>query len=173
VLRFGRREVSSQKKPQKVGWKPVAFVSLAALCGALFYPQFPANPLGVEPAAAADQSPAYNVRFELCGVQRYTCVVDGDTFWLEGEKVRIADIDTPEISEPKCDSEYQLGMRATRRLRDLLSQGPFQLERIGDRDVDRYGRSLRIAVRNGQSIGDQLVSEGLARTWSGRREPWC
>lgn len=106
-------------------------------------------------------------------MQRYTCVVDGDTFWLEGEKVRIADIDTPEISEPKCDSEYQLGMRATRRLRDLLSQGPFQLERIGDRDVDRYGRSLRIAVRNGQSIGDQLVSEGLARTWSGRREPWC
>jgi micrococcal nuclease len=44
---------------------------------------------------------------------RRTCVVDGDTFWLEGEKIRIADIDTPEISEPKCDAEYQLGMKAT------------------------------------------------------------
>src|SRR3546814_3267065 len=46
-------------------------------------------------------------RFELCGMTRRTCVVDGDTFWLEGEKIRIADIDTPEISEPQCDTEYQ------------------------------------------------------------------
>jgi endonuclease YncB( thermonuclease family) len=28
-------------------------------------------------------------------------------------------------------------------------------------------------LRDGRSLGDQLVSEGLARTWSGRREPWC
>ena len=25
----------------------------------------------------------------------------------------------------------------------------------------------------GEKVGDQLVSEGLARTWTGRREPWC
>ncbi len=31
---------------------------------------------------------------------RRTCVVDGDTIWLEGVKIRIADIDTPEISQP-------------------------------------------------------------------------
>src|SRR3546814_7054959 len=45
-------------------------------------------------------------RFELCGMTRRTCVVDGDTFWLEGEKIRIADIDTPEISEPKRSEEH-------------------------------------------------------------------
>src|SRR3546814_9595922 len=67
-------------------------------------------------------------RFELCGMTRRTCVVDGDTFWLEGEKIRIADIDTPEISEPKCDAEYQLGMKATHRLRDLLNEGAFRSE---------------------------------------------
>ena len=33
------------------------------------------------------------------------------------------------------------------------------------RDEDRYGRKLRVVVRNGRSLGDQLVSEGLARTW--------
>lgn len=118
---------------------------------------------------AASTSP----RFELCGVTRRTCVVDGDTFWLEGEKIRIADIDTPEISEPKCDSEYQLGMKATHRLRDLLNEGAFEVRPIGNRDEDRFGRKLRIVVRSGRSLGDQLVSEGLARTWSGRREPWC
>ena len=111
--------------------------------------------------------------FELCGMVRKTCVVDGDTFWLDGVKIRIADIDTPEISEPKCDLEYELGMKATYRLRDLLNEGPFELNSIGSRDEDRHGRKLRIVVRNGRSLGDQLVSEGLARTWSGRREPWC
>lgn len=112
-------------------------------------------------------------RFDLCGITRRTCVVDGDTFWLEGEKIRIADIDTPEISEPKCDAEYQLGMKATYRLRDLLNEGAFEVRPIGSRDEDRFGRKLRIVVRAGQSLGDQLVSEGLARTWTGRREPWC
>ena len=111
--------------------------------------------------------------FDLCVQIRHTCVVDGDTFWLNGEKIRIADIDTPEISQPKCDAEYELGMRATSRLLELLNAGPFELVPIPDRDKDPYGRLLRVVVRNGRSLGDQLVREGLARTWSGRREPWC
>jgi endonuclease YncB( thermonuclease family) len=54
----------------------------------------------------------------------------------------------------------------------LLAAGPFELRMLG-RDVDRYGRKLRVVVRDGRSLGDQLVAEGLARTWTGRREPWC
>ena len=35
--------------------------------------------------------------FTLCSdAPRIDCVVDGDTFWLHGEKVRIADINAPE-----------------------------------------------------------------------------
>ncbi|MFM6829081.1 MAG: thermonuclease family protein [Novosphingobium sp.] len=104
---------------------------------------------------------------------RRTCVVDGDTFWLEGDKIRIADIDTPEVSRPQCASEKALGDRATNRLISLLNEGPFELSSTGNRDVDQYGRKLRVVTRNGRSLGDQLVSEGLARTWTGRREPWC
>lgn len=120
-------------------------------------------------ALAADTSP----EFAVCGTIRRTCVVDGDTFWLDGVKIRVADIDTPEISEPRCDAEYALGVRARDRLLDLLNQGPFSLERIGSRDQDQYGRKLRVVVREGTSLGDMLVAEGLARTWTGRREPWC
>ena len=98
-------------------------------------------------------------------------VIDGDTFRLGGEKIRIADIDTPETAG-RCPEERALAARATERLATLLAQGPFELEPI-DRDEDRYGRKLRIVTRGGRSIGDQLVAEGLARTWSGRREPWC
>ena len=49
----------------------------------------------------------------------------------------------------------------------------FTLEAMPGRDQDKYGRDLRVVVRSGRSLGDQLVAEGLARTWSGRREPWC
>ncbi|WP_228244113.1 thermonuclease family protein [Porphyrobacter sp. GA68] len=111
--------------------------------------------------------------FAVCGMVRRTCVVDGDTIWLEGVKIRIADIDTPEISQPKCDYEYDLGIKARDRLVVLLNQGEFEAVTIGSRDEDQYGRKLRVLLRNGRSIGDQLVAEGLARTWSGRREPWC
>lgn len=100
-------------------------------------------------------------------------VVDGDTFWVGGDKIRIADIDTPETHPPRCAEEAKLGEKATRRLAVLLDEGPFELQPIGGRDVDRYGRKLRIVTRNGRSLGDMLVAEGLARTWTGRREPWC
>jgi endonuclease YncB( thermonuclease family) len=112
--------------------------------------------------------------FEKCtGSHRIACVIDGDTLWIDGTKVRVADIDAPEISEPKCASELALGNRATERLIQLINQGPFEMRAWPGRDKDRYGRALRVLVRNGHSLGDVLVSEGLARTWTGRREPWC
>jgi endonuclease YncB( thermonuclease family) len=112
-------------------------------------------------------------RFGLChsGGGR-NCVVDGDTFWLDGEKIRIADIDTPETHPPRCAHEAELGAQATRRLRALLSAGPITLA-AADRDTDRYGRKLRVVTRGGESLGDMLVAEGLARPWEGRRRPWC
>lgn len=101
------------------------------------------------------------------------CVVDGDTFWMDGEKIRIADIDTPETHPSRCAEEARLGNAATDRLQALLNAGTFELTSI-DRDTDRYGRKLRIVERNGQSLGGVLVSEGLARPYGGGpRAGWC
>lgn len=111
--------------------------------------------------------------FSLCtSAPRVTCVVDGDTFWLDGAKIRIADINTPETHRAQCRSEMERGRAATFRLIALLNQGPFQLHAI-ERDRDRYGRLLRIVTRDGESLGNQLVNEGLAERWSGRRGNWC
>lgn len=115
---------------------------------------------------------AETASFEKCGAQRYTCVVDGDTFWLKGEKIRIADIDTPEVSQPKCSDELALGLKATERLIALLNEGPFELV-SADRDRDSFGRQLRVVQRDGRSLGSQLVSEGLAHDWNGGKQPWC
>ncbi|MBX9454735.1 MAG: thermonuclease family protein [Rhizobium sp.] len=104
--------------------------------------------------------------------KRSNCVIDGDTFYFGATKVRISDIDAPETHPPRCAREADLGDRATRRLVQLLSAGAFQLVRA-DRDIDRYGRQLRIVVRDGRSLGKVLVAEGLARPWTGKRRPWC
>ena len=128
-------------------------------------------PLG--PPVEAAQS-IVTTRFAKCSAGvRKNCVVDGDRFWINGEKVRVADIDAPEISTPKCSSELALGNRATSRLIELVNEGPFQLQAWPERDTDCYGRKLRVLVRDGRSLGDRLVADGLARTWSGRRQPWC
>ena len=101
-----------------------------------------------------------------------TCVVDGDTFWYRGEKIRIADINTPEIGSPACAAEARLGAAATRRLGQLLNAGRFSLEPV-ERAKDRYGRSLRVVTRGGRSLGRALEAEGLAEPWRGRRGDWC
>lgn len=111
--------------------------------------------------------------FALCGQgPRTTCVVDGDTFWLDGEKVRIADINAPETHGAGCPAEQALGEAAARRLVMLLNAGHFSLA-IEGRATDRYGRALRVVRREGRSLGAALVAEGLAEPWRGRRSQWC
>ena len=111
--------------------------------------------------------------FTLCGDgPRTNCVIDGDTFWMNGVKVRLADINAPETQQAACKAERDLGNRAKTRLVKLLNSGPFMLE-VKGRETDRYGRALRVAKRDGQSIGQQLIKEGLAEPWRGRRSNWC
>ena len=65
----------------------------------------------------------------LCSASpRDNCVVDGDTFWLGGEKIRLSDINAPETHGAACPGERALGERAKARLLVLLNQGRFALE---------------------------------------------
>lgn len=115
----------------------------------------------------------YEARFSLCdGPVRANCVIDGDTFWFKGDKIRIADIDAPEIVSPRCRDERRAGELARDRLLVLLNAGSFSLT-SGWRDTDRYGRKLRTVTRDGRSIGEMLVTDGLARRWNEARRDWC
>lgn len=68
--------------------------------------------------------PSARDSFVRCaGAHRVTCVVDGDTFWYRGAKIRIADINAPEVSQPSCAREAALGERATGRLLGWLNAG--------------------------------------------------
>jgi micrococcal nuclease len=111
--------------------------------------------------------------FPICGEgPGGNCVIDGDTFVLNGKAIRVADIDTPESGDPKCRREAMLAEKATRRLQQLLNAGPLEL-RATSRDQDIYGRKLRTVHRDGRSIGDTLIAEGLARRWTGAKKSWC
>jgi micrococcal nuclease len=115
-----------------------------------------------------------NGSFALCAAAaRQDCVIDGDTIRYRGIKIRLEDIDAPEISSPQCASEAARGRRATKRLLELMNAGPFAVVRAGGRDEDVYGRKLRTIERAGRSLGDVLIAEGLARRWDGARRSWC
>jgi endonuclease YncB( thermonuclease family) len=147
------------------GRRELAGTLLAGIVGGLAWSMLPA----AEPAPAA----AIRTSFGFChSGGGDDCVVDGDTFRMDGDRIRIADIDTPETHPARCPEEARLGAAATQRLHALLNSGAITLHPI-DRDTDRYGRKLRLVEVNGRSVGDTLVAEGLARPYLGRRMGWC
>jgi micrococcal nuclease len=87
-----------------------------------------------------------------------TKLVDGDTIRLSsGEKVRLLNIDTPEVGQYLHDE-------ATARLKELIGNMSVTLE--PDRtDKDKYGRLLRYVYANGTMLNLQMVREGFARSY--------
>lgn len=157
-------------------WEPLAI--LFTVASMLYVATYVVSAGGVGQALLQQASPVQGqtvaLSFSRCGGgARVTCVVDGDTIWLRGEKIRVADIDTPEISSPQCASELALGQQATQRMTQLLNLGPFEVAPNRGDQTDVYGRSLRVLMRDGQSLGAILVAEGLARRWDGARRSWC
>lgn len=114
-----------------------------------------------------------SISFHSCGMIRRNCVVDGDTFWIKGEKVRIVGIDAPETSgSDRCKylrsgknpswCDFELGSKARTALGTLLSRGPVKIHRQGQ---DKYGRTLATVSVNGRDVGGALFEQGFARRW--------
>lgn len=101
-----------------------------------------------------------------------SCVVDGDTFWLKGEKMRLRDIDTPETMNNLCGGqrEVALGKQASARLLAIMNGKALAIARDGK---DRYGRTLVTLAVGGRDVGQMLVDERLARVWPVGPEWWC
>ncbi len=176
IVPFKRRLRPWPQRPQKPRRPPPAWWPLAALIvlAGILYGAAVLRHDDEDDVAARAPAGSGNVRFSQCRrANQRNCVVDGDTIHFGGEIIRIADINTPEVHDAKCDAERALGQRATQRLLVLLNEGPFEIEFVGRRDHDKYGRDLRIVSRNGRSLGDILVAEGLAERWTGAKGNWC
>lgn len=124
-------------------------------------------------AASTDDRDNAPQAFSQCDFGRAAnCVVDGDTFYLNGQKVRIVGIDAPETHPPHCDYEARLGDAATRKLISLLNSGSVTTAPI-ERERDVYGRLLRNVDVNGVNVGEAMISAGVARPYGNGRRPWC
>lgn len=107
-----------------------------------------------------------------CSPQKVV-VLDGDTFIVQGERVRVEGINAPEL-KGKCREENVRALRARSRLIELFEAAKIDIERNG---FDRYRRTLASVSVGGSAVGDVLMREGLARKWvqrhKGQQEPWC
>src|SRR3546814_4624846 len=112
-------------------------------------------------AEGATTRDALSARFGFChsGGGR-DCVVDGHTFWVAGEKHRVADIDTPVTHPARRAEEAALGDAENGWLRDSLKAGAFSIGSTACAH-DRDGSKLRIVTRDGASGGSSLVAWDL------------
>ncbi len=93
-------------------------------------------------------------------VSNVSKIVDGDTITMNnGEKVRLIQIDTPELASKEC-----YGIQAKSALAKLLSQpGEITLQADPTLDnVDRYGRSLRYVFIGNTNLNLKLIQIGAA-----------
>lgn len=118
------------------------------------------------------QAQEWRINFSMCGRDRQTCVVDGDTIWLQGVNLRLESYDTPEPYNDICGgrAEVALAKQASARLMQLLNGSAFTVETKGE---DGYGRTLATIRIDGRDVGEILISEGLARRWPNGDEFWC
>ncbi|MEP5376010.1 MAG: thermonuclease family protein, partial [Hyphomicrobiales bacterium] len=79
----------------------------------------------------------------------------------------------PETRNAKCTYEKNLGNLATTRARTLVKAAG-RVDLLFLPGKDKYGRHLGKVFVRGQNLGEILISEGLARPYSGgRRKGWC
>lgn len=106
---------------------------------------------------------------EVAGQHIY--VIDGDTFDLNGTRIRVAGIDAPETHPSRCPEEARLGLAATQKLAELLRSGPLWISGL---KTDRWGRSVAVVRVGGEDVADAMIGSGLARNYDGRqRQGWC
>ncbi len=96
--------------------------------------------------------------------RRVTCIVDGDTFWMEGVKYRIANIDTPEL-KGRCKAEKAMAIRARTRLEQLMSGETLSLSTTG---TDPHGRTLVLVSGSGAISARRWFPKGWRRFGAGR-----
>lgn len=167
-----KRDMTSPAKPQSIAQRtpvPPADVGVTKVAA------IPASrPAVASGATAALTGENFGGRFYFCGTSGLdNCVMSGDTFWYKKTKIVLADIAAPKTDGAACQQERDRGFAAKVRLKDLLSSGRFDLETLKAEAAGTAPGVMRVATRDGRSLGSILVSEGLAKPRMARQQSWC
>ena len=86
---------------------------------------------------------------------------DGDTCTaIDGEKIRLACIDTPELKGKNSDPEK--GIEARDFLNKLVANKEISIKRI---TKDRYGRTVAEIYKDGKNIQELIVNKGYGKIY--------
>ena len=102
---------------------------------------------------------------------------DGDTCYVtykgKNDKVRLLELDTPEISSPKCEQEYVLGIDARNFVNNLISEG-VSIKFKTEYNRDFFGRILSYIIVDGENVSKKMVSNGLGVIYDrSNKKDWC
>ena len=102
---------------------------------------------------------------------------DGDTCYVtvdgKNNKIRLLELDTPEISKPKCDEELELGLKARDYINDLIVNAS-SIEFKTDYREDYFGRILSYLIIDGEDVSAKIVSNNLGVVYDrNNKNDWC
>ena len=102
---------------------------------------------------------------------------DGDTCYvmIDGTKakIRLLELDTPEISKPKCEAELELGLEARDYLNNLIANAS-SVEIKTDYEKDYFGRTLAHLIIDGEDASAKIRSNDLGVIYErGNKHDWC
>ena len=102
---------------------------------------------------------------------------DGDTCYvmIDGTKakIRLLELDTPEISKPKCEAELELGLEARDYLNNLIANAS-SVEIKTDYEKDYFGRTLAYLIIDGEDASAKIRSNNLGVIYErGNKKDWC
>ena len=102
---------------------------------------------------------------------------DGDTCYVmidsNEAKIRLLELDTPEISKPKCEAELELGLEARDYLNNLIINAS-SVEIKTKYEKDYFGRTLAHLIIDGEDASAKIRSNNLGAIYErGNKRDWC
>ncbi len=167
---YGHRDAASRRQETRQAILPIRAVTIMAAIAAAgsWY-------LGNIPGSNMPEQQDYelvSLSFQPCDDRVLNdCVIDGGHFVYKGQNFAIGDVATPSVTSPACPAEATLGLRNREQLLALLNGGAFEM-RADIRPTDTAGRKLRLLSRDGVSLGQLLIGQGVARP-AGAPARWC
>lgn len=85
-------------------------------------------------------------------------VIDGDSLVVDGERIRLFGIDSPE-GRQVCPDGWPAGIEAAAYLARLVAGRNVECHQV---ERDRYGRSVSVCYVEGDDLSAAMVSAGMA-----------